>query len=367
MKICFLSLGSSSLLAGKDHEYIGGAEVEQTCLANELVALGYDISFVTYRHGNGISQIENRDKMEIIQTYERDKAIEISTLIKYKSIWSALKKSNAEIYFHESGSTGLLPLFSYLKRKKFVYRIPSDAMVLSRPLSGKYTFQEKIINTIEIKRADIVIAQSEFQKRILKERFKKNSIIIKNGLIIPKVTCEINNDPIILWVASIRSIKRPHLFIELAKSIPNAHFEMVGGKVIGETLLYEKIRMAAKKLPNLRFHGFVPYYNVNEYFNRASIFVNTSIIEGFPNTFIQAWMHYTPIVSLNVDPDKIIQNKKLGFFSGTFEQMVLDLKILLEDETLRKAIGKNARKYVEKEHNIKKTVKKYIEVFNEIL
>ncbi|UCE08250.1 MAG: glycosyltransferase family 4 protein, partial [bacterium] len=207
----------------------------------------------------------------------------------------------------------------------------------------------------------------EFQKRILKERFKKNSIIIKNGLIIPKVTCEINNNPIILWVASIRSIKRPNLFIELAKSIPNAHFEMVGGKVIGETLLYEKIRMAAKKVPNLRFHGFVPYYNVNEYFNRASIFVNTSIIEGFPNTFIQAWMHNTPVVSLNVDPDKIIQNKKLGFFSGTFEQMVLDLKILLEDETLRKAIGKNARKYVEKEHNIKKTVKKYIEVFNEIL
>ena len=119
-------------------------------------------------------------------------------------------------------------------------------------------------------------------------------------------------------------------------------------------------------LPNLRFHGFVPYHKVNEYFEKASIFVNTSSIEGFPNTFIQAWMHYTPVVSLNVDPDGIIRNEKLGFCSSTFKQLVSDVTTLLEDERLRKTMGENARKYVEREHDIRKIAKKYIKIFEEL-
>jgi glycosyltransferase involved in cell wall biosynthesis len=153
--------------------------------------------------------------------------------------------------------------------------------------------------------------------------------------------------------------------VELAKSIPHANFEMIGG--LGEPRLYKEIKVASQKLPNLRFHGFIPFHKIDEYFKKASIFVNTSKIEGFPNTFIQAWTHYIPTVSLNVDPDNIIQNQKLGLRSGTFKQLVSNVNTLLQDEKLRKTIGKNARKYVEREHDIKKTVKIYIKIFGQLL
>ena len=120
-------------------------------------------------------------------------------------------------------------------------------------------------------------------------------------------------------------------------------------------------------MQNIDFLGYIPFYEINEYFKQAAILVNTSKFEGYPNAFIQAWMNYTPTVGLNVDPDRIIQNKKLGFFSGTLDQMVSDVKTLLEDETLRNAMGKNARKYVEIEYDIRKIIKKYIVIFNEIL
>jgi len=364
MKVCFLSLNSYPVLTGKNLGYAGGAEVEQVHLGRELVTKGYDVCFVTYRHGQ--NQIENVEGIKVIKTYDREKAAQISVLLKYMSIWSSLKKANTDIYFHEAGSTGVLPLFCFLNRKKFVYRIPSDAAVLSKPLSGNYSLSRKIVDALEIKRADIVVAQSNFQKRILKERFGVESVVIKNGLMIPRVNCEKQSPPTVLWVASISSVKRPHLFVELAKSIPHARFEMVGGKAKGEPQLYDQISVAAQKLSNLRFHGFIPYHKVNEYFKRASIFVNTSRIEGFPNTFIQAWMHYTPVVSLSVDPDKIIQNEKLGFRSGTFKQLVSDVTTLLKDKKLRKTMGENARKYVEREHDIRKAVKKYIVIFKEI-
>jgi len=287
--------------------------------------------------------------------------------MKCGSLWSSLRKAGADVYFHEAGSHGVLPLFCYINKKKFVHRIASDAEVLSKPLNGTYSFTAKLAETLEIKRADVLIAQSEFQKRMLKERFRAESVVIKNGLTIPKVNCQKTDPPTVLWVGSISSVKRPSLFVELAKSIPYARFEMVGGKSEGEHRLYDKIVAAAEKSPNLRFRGFVPYDVVGECFKRASIFVNTSSIEGFPNTFIEAWAHHTPVVSLNVDPDRIIQTEKLGYHSRTFQQLILDVTTLLDDEELRNTMGENARKYVEGEHDMTKIVRKYIECFDEAL
>ncbi|MHA1833651.1 MAG: glycosyltransferase family 4 protein [Candidatus Baldrarchaeia archaeon] len=364
MKICFLSLNSYPMLTGKNLGYAGGAEVQQVHLGRELVIKGYNVCFVTYLYGR--KQIENVDGIKIIKTYNREKAAQISVLTKYVSIWSALKKANADIYFHSAGATGVLPAFCSLNKKRFVYRIPSDAIVLSKSLSGNYSFNSKIVDVLEVKRADVVVAQSNFQQRILKERFRVESVLIKNGLPLPHVDSEKPYPPTVLWVGSISYRKNPDLFVKLAKSIPDMHFEMVGGKTRDQRL-YEKIKRAAKMLPNFEFYGFIPYHQVNEYFRRASIFVNTSSVEGFPNTFIQAWAHYTPVVSLNVDPDGIIQRNRLGFCSKTFKQLVSDVNTLLRDKELRKKMGVNGRKYVEKEHNLQKITRKYINVFEELM
>jgi len=243
MRICFLSLSSYPMLTGKNLGYAGGAEVEQVSLARALVAYGYDVCFITYRHGP--NQIEDINGIMIIKTYERDKADKMSVLQKYKLILSALKKANVYIYFHESGATGVLPLFCGINRKKYVHRIASDATVLSKSLSGRYSFSQKIADVLEIRRANSVIAQSNFQKRILKERFKVESVVIKNGLPIPKDDYKKHDPPIVLWVGSISTVKQPHLFVELAKSLPHVNFEMIGGK--GDPQLYEEIEAVSKK------------------------------------------------------------------------------------------------------------------------
>ena len=363
MKICFLSLNAYPLIKQENHGYAGGAEVEQVHLGAELASQGYDVRFVTYNYGQNHIEIVNGIK--IIKTYNREKADQLSFLLKYACLWYALQKADADIYVHEAGSYGVLPIFCRINRKKFIHRIASDTIVLGTPLNGDYGFVEKFSEILENKKADFVIAQSEFQSKILTERFRVKNAVIKNGIVIPKTVCEKPNPPIVLWAGSISNVKRPRLFMELAKSIPNAPFEMIGGKTSGEPQLYDEVLAIAQKLPNLKFHGFVSYHNVNDYFKRDSIFVNTSRVEGFPNTFIQAWSHKIPVVSLNVDPDKIIQNENLGFRSGTFKQLVSDVTTLLENEELRKTMGKNAREYVEKEHDIKQTVKKYIKIFEE--
>ena len=56
----------------------------------------------------------------------------------------------------------------------------------------------------------------------------------------------------------------------------------------GSESLYEQVRAAARQVPNVRFHGPIPYQEVGEFYERARVFVGTSEIEGFPNTYLQA-------------------------------------------------------------------------------
>jgi len=61
-----------------------------------------------------------------------ERAGEIAPLLKYMSIWSSLKRANADMYFHSAGATGVLPLFCFMNRKNFIHRIASDAVVLGK-------------------------------------------------------------------------------------------------------------------------------------------------------------------------------------------------------------------------------------------
>jgi glycosyltransferase involved in cell wall biosynthesis len=226
---------------------------------------------------------------------------------------------------------------------------------------------ERMLYKFGIKRADCIIAQSKYQQELLKKNYNQDSIIIKNPYPIEEVV-EISKSrpPVILWVGTIKpEWKQPDLFLKLAKAIPDGRFQMVGGSSTNKQF-YEQIKDDAERIPNLESVGFVPYPDVNLYFNNASILINTSSVEGFSNTFLQAWSGYTPVVSLNADPDGIICKYKLGFHSCTFEQMVRDVKTLLKYEKLREKMGMNGRIYVEREHDIKKIVKKYAEIFENV-
>ena len=364
IKLCFVALGAYPLLAGRDMGFAGGSSVQQVLLAEELVKHNFDVSFITYT--NGQEHIEDIGSIRVIKVYKREDASTRSFLVKAGYIWNAMKEEKVDIYFHESGAAGVVPLFCCLMRKRFVRYISSDAEVDKKEM-GVVKWIDRIGNWLDIKLADTVIAQTKFQRKMLKENFSRYSIIIKNAFPLSNQTIpEKFTPPIVLWVSTIRKIKQPELFLNLAEAIPEGSFQMVGGAEDNNPALYDNIKEKAYRIPNLHFVGFVPFHEIDKYFEQASIFVNTSEYEGFPNTFIQAWMHYVPVVSLNVDPDALICKNKMGLHSKKFDQLVEGVKTLLKDKQLREEMSKNARQYVEREHDIKKIVKKYAEIFENV-
>lgn len=112
-----------------------------------------------------------------------------------------------------------------------------------------------------------------------------------------------------------------------------------------EEPLYVETKEQALELDNVDFVGGVPYSEVNAYFARARVFLNTSDSEGFPNSFLQAWVRRVPVISY-FDPDQLIAGKGLGVSVDTQDDFVAAISDLLGDDDARQEAGRRSRQFV---------------------
>ena len=113
--------------------------------------------------------------------------------------------------------------------------------------------------------------------------------------------CETKHE--ILWLARFEEEKRPldaiEVFRRVSVRIPDAKLVIVGGlgyscgKQVAETVAADPKLSSSVKLP-----GFSA--NVWEWYSRASVFLSTSAIEGFPCTFMEAAAAGVPIVGYDL-------------------------------------------------------------------
>ena len=102
-------------------------------------------------------------------------------------------------------------------------------------------------------------------------------------------------------------------------------------------------------VPNLRHVGVLSQEDVNDTLCGSSLLVNTSHYEGFSNTFIQAWMRGIPVVSLNVNPDGLLDGQGIGLVCGTEEALYQNVKRLLDNPQLVRTMGERSRAFAIKE------------------
>jgi glycosyltransferase involved in cell wall biosynthesis len=365
MKICFVAPHAYPLFVNSLDDTVGGSEFQQVSIAKELVKKGYQVSFVVGDFGQ--SELEYIDGIELIKSYRLfHGSAKFRYLANMLSLMKAMSKANADVYFQRAGMfyTSHVALFCTLKKRKFIYSAGHDRNC-NPELQSRMSSLIKRFYRYGLRRADVVIAQSEYQKNLFKENYGVDSVVIKNGYRIPEISSNRKADNIVLWVGKALDWKGPELFLELARRVQEFAFEMVCAPARQYTY-YSKLKKEAEKIPNLKFYGFVPIERIESFFERASVFVNTSSSEGFPNTFLQAWSRCAPTVSLNVDPDCCICSNEIGLHSKDFGQLVEDVKNLSRDTFLRERMGKAGRQYVEKEHDIRKVSKKYADILEKI-
>lgn len=362
VKVCFVSLYAYHFFHPEKATRFGGAELQLYNLATELVKDNrFSISFVVGDFGQPDQEtILGVQLYKFFNPWGKRRFLRAPFYLRaFRAIFRLirlLKKIDADIYIQRAASfeTGLVALFAKAARKKFIFMTAHDLDAERRAQYGMHWLRWAVFK-LGLRLAHLIVSQHEDQKQALLARYRRPSVIRSSAHHIPPPT-QGTDKKTILWVARCDDWKQPELFVELARRFPHENFIMVAQES-NFPQLFEIIKKEAATLPNLRHLDYVPYTEIDAYFAKAKIFVNTSKSEGFPNTFIQAMKWKTPIVSLNVDPGHIIEQYRLGFVAhNNFEALAHSLQVLLEDQKLWNEMAENGYRYAQEHHDIKKII-----------
>lgn len=353
-------------LTGNYYEQIvGGAEYQSYLLAKEALRRGYEVHYIFISNGN---QFEKHLDINLhpISKKKLERKIGIDKILYFNQIRKLLKNIQPDFIYQRGGSalTGIAAICAKKYGIKMIWHIASDNDLISlnkmRTINNLTDGLNRVILDYGIRKCDVILAQSYNQNDLLKHRFSRQcDAVVPNGQPRPKNQIKTSERVIILWIANMKPLKQPEIFVQLAESlsnIKNVSFLMIGRASLlkEDRRLLEKI----KRTPNLECFGEIPNREVNKHLSEAHILVNTSWYEGFSNTFIQAWMRSVPVVSLNVDPDGILERERIGYHSKTFENLCRDVTLLIENKTLREEMGARARRYAVDNHTAENMVER---------
>lgn len=283
--------------------FAGGAEFQQTILAAELTRAGVEVSILTETPWP--EQQVMVDDIRVIKLPNCSGGVPIVRNIhpRLTRIYSALRQLRCDIYYQRCAGANTLAtaLLARTRRCPFVYAgahdLDFDLPNTDKQFSYRGGWREARLFRIGLRMADGVITQHAIQADALQRWHGKVGQVIPNCYPTP-ASLSPRTGTHVLWVGTIKAVKRPDLFLSLARSLPNLQFKMIGGPggPDGDNT-FRLIRAEADHIPNLEFCGFIPVAEVEQHFDQAKLFINTSDSEGFPNTFLQAWSRGVPSVS----------------------------------------------------------------------
>ncbi len=291
-----------------------------------------------------------------------------SLIFDYFNLMSALSELNPDIIYQNAltAHTGYCAFYAKRHKKQFIYHVASDYDLMPGEFFAT-SWPMKILESIEkrlaryaIGNADNILVQTNKQRDLLLKNFgREECTVFQNILPSPEESTNHNALPIrIIWVANLKPVKQPELFVQLAEDLSarkDIEFVMIGRP--GLQMGYQTLLDRAKKIENFHFLGEQNVSRVNYEISRSHILVNTSLTEGYSNTYVQAWQRGVPVVSLYADIDGLLKDQKLGMLGESYAGLKEAVSKLIENSGLREEIGRRAADYTEKNNSLRSVEK----------
>jgi glycosyltransferase involved in cell wall biosynthesis len=209
-----------------------------------------------------------------------------------------------------------------------------------------------ILTRISIKRADRVIAVSQYTKEYLERFFPGANVkldVIYNGNPITHKTLKpdayrdkssflLTASKFVTYANQLNLIKGYSLLCQERKDILSLW--LVGG--IHDVTYFRKIVTLIKEkglTEKVKILDFIPHERLMELYSRAFAFVFPSTLEACPQTLIEAMACGVPIATSNVSPmPEICQDAAIYFDPFDKEDIARKINMLLTDCNLRKRL-----------------------------
>ncbi len=361
--LCFVAPQAWPVLSRDPRiEVVGGAEVQQSILARLLAADGHRVSMITLDYGQ-----PDRSRVDGVTVHKAFAPRAGAPFLRFlhprmTSMWRALRSVDADVYYCRSASIWLWLVTEFCRRhgRRSVYAGASDRDFVPDVGGQLRHARDRWLYRRGLAAADAIVAQNEEQRASCRAHYRRDAVVIPSCYELPERKNSSAVRDRVLWVGMIHENKRPELFVELAARLPRRRFVMIGGPRPGAHAFYERIRAQAARVPNLELTGFLPLAEVEPWFDRARVLVNTSTYEGMPNTFLQAWARGVPTLA-TVDVGAPVH-----MIFGDLPAGAAETERLFSDEPYWRAQSAACRAYFERHHSPAAVVAQYGDLLQEV-
>lgn len=386
------------IITHRFYPIIGGAEHQALLLAKNLSLRGNDVCVLT-------SKIENSHRNEVIDDvsvvrfnkYNKEKNfyffILLFNLHVLLYLCFRLRQFDKVIYFFgiDFFAISAFPLKVFGKETMIRTATPSAAEVGGNYKNAKfYKFRRPMLEAF----SKFIAITSEIETNLLYEGIESARIIrisngVDTGLFYPlcpkkrnqlRKQLNLEEDKIyILFCGHFYKTKGLDFLIdsliELGKSqyFPNVELLVLGGsQSIPKLLSLEEdiVNMLRQQQLSIKINFLGQINNREKYFQAADIFVLPSQSEGMPNVLLEAMSCALACIATNVGgvPD-VIQHGITGYLVKYGNKIELGNAVceLINDDYLRKNMGKHAFRSIETHNGIKMVAKAYETILKNIL
>ena len=283
------------------HRWAGGAEVYIQELAKRWVKMGHEVTVFCGNLGDS-PRYETLDGVKIIRRGG----------FYFVYIWAflyyifRLKGKYDVIIDSENGIPFFTPLYAKERIFLLIHHVHQEVFrkSLKPPWSWLASFLEMQVMPVVYRQTQVVTVSPSSKADILDHRLtQKEPEIVYNGVDTTRFKPGIKSRlPLILYLGRLKSYKSLHVLIAAAKKIIDVK-PQVRFLIAGEGEERSKLMDLVKKLglvKQIKFLGKVTEEEKISLYQKAWVFVNPSLMEGWGITSIEANACGTPVVASNV-------------------------------------------------------------------
>lgn len=343
----------------------GGSEFQAYVIAHELLKVGWEVHYIREK-GRKVRPAETVEGIELHSLPRRNTRLKWLNL---PSLFRMMKKIRAQFWYCRATVSYVFPVWLAARASggRVVWacskkdQISDDVWRNNRKesfLLRAFQNLDRLLFKSVIRKVDLIILQSHEQKMWMERIWGLGGPVIYNSH--PPVSFpEGPREPLVLWVGRLQPWKHPEHFVHIVRRLHGKPYRFLAmGREIEKIGIASEFKKLEQFAPNFKYLGEIDREEVCSLLERARLLVNTSELEGFSNTFIEAWLRGVPVVSLTEDPDGLIRDRGLGAVSGSLDRLAGDIEELMDQPAAWREISARCRKFAEEHFNLKVNVRR---------
>lgn len=260
-----------------------------------------------------------------------------------------------------------------LFHKKLIVRC-GFLLSLNYRRKGHNKFKCALVSGLELlgfKVADKIVVTTEEMKDYIIQHYgllKDKIVVIPNYIntSVFKPLPEVRKEPgRICFVGALKRAKNLSLLLQAMRGIKGIRLVVIGNGPLRNDLVEESKELNI----DVQFLGNLPNYELPMELNRSEIFVLPSLYEGHPKALLEAMACGLPVIGTNVPGIReVIVHGQTGCLCDTTpEDMRRAIIRVLNDEKLKRRMGKRAREFIMENYSIEKILEQELALLNSLM